>query len=317
MNVERPVSNRLAHELDVQRMQRMHQQRLREISVDGKRRSNLGNEWTRSKPTYRHITENRKRAQLEADRYDTIERENRMLLEKIALMEGGSTLDPTEGTQEFQPGVRLTRTQRPVIDHAISHQPQMPQRGAAREPISLNWSARRRELERINQENRGIVTRIQGRESNLGPRSQWRQRSEEHDRHLMMLRRPATSHGISLPRPPSPMDGRATGNSSVRTRRPLYVSSPVRPASRRDRKLPQLSSLLSPTQSGDAHILVGLASGLVSGAMLTLRPQEVDEETVVIHETWLRRDGLVVLLKDPVKRAHPAGSHVMLLPAAL
>ena len=211
MNVERPVSNRLAHELDVQRMQRMHQQRLREISVDGKRRSNLGNEWTRSKPTYRHITENRKRAQLEADRYDTIERENRMLLEKIALMEGGSTLDPTEGTQEFQPGVRLTRTQRPVIDHAISHQPQMPQRGAAREPISLNWSARRRELERINQENRGIVTRIQGRESNLGPRSQWRQRSEEHDRHLMMLRRPATSHGISLPRPPSPMDGRATG----------------------------------------------------------------------------------------------------------
>ena len=72
--------------------------------------------------------------------------------------------------------------------------------GAARAPISLNWNARRRELERINHENRGIVT-LQGRESNLGPRSQWRQRSDDHDRHLMMLRRPATSHGASLPTP--------------------------------------------------------------------------------------------------------------------
>ena len=130
MNAERPVGNRLAHELGIQRVQRIHHQRLRDIA-NGKLRGNLGNEWTRSKPSYRHVSENRKKAQLEAERYDAVERENRILLEKMAaLMTGRSTLDPTEGTQEFAPGVRLTRTQRPVIDHAISHQPQMP--GAAR-----------------------------------------------------------------------------------------------------------------------------------------------------------------------------------------
>ena len=95
------------------------------------------------------------------------------------------------------------------------------------------------------------------------------------------------------------------------------MGSPPRPTSSRDRRLPQLSSLLGATEEGDAHLLMGLASGLVSGALLTLRPQEQSEETVVIHETWLRRDGLVVLLKEPCKFAHPAGAHVMLLPSAL
>ena len=55
--------------------------------------------------------------------------------------------------------------------------------------------------------------------------------------------------------------------------------------SSRDRRLPQLSSLLGATEEGDAHLLMGRASGLVSGALLTLRPQEQSEETVVIHET--------------------------------
>lgn len=318
MNVEPPVMNRLARELAVQRQQRVHQQHLREIAEGGRRRGFVGHEWTRSKPAYRHLMQNRKKAQLESDRYGVIERENRILLDKmLALTLGAPTLDPTEGTTEFKPGVRLTKTQRPVIDHAISHQPQMPQRGAAREPLSLNWGARKRELERITQENHGIVTRLQSvaaRGSSLGPRAKWVQRSEEHDRHLRMMKRPMTSHGLSLPRPPSPLDGRKPGSASARSRRPLYERPPSRPASTRDRKLPQLSSLLSATEPGDAHILVGLASGLVSGAALLLRPQEQEQETVVIHETWLRKDGLVILLKEPCQNAHPAGAHVLLVP---
>ena len=111
----------------------------------------------------------------------------------------------TEGTWEFQPGVRLNKNQMPVIDHAVSHQPPMPQRGAAKEPESLNWSLRKRELQRITQENQGIVTRIQGRGSSFPTQSQWAKRSEEHDQYLMLLRRPVTRD--SMPTPPSPYVG--------------------------------------------------------------------------------------------------------------
>ena len=61
-------------------------------------------------------------------RFDEIEYQNRLLLQKMsALMAAGSVVDPTEGTWEFQPGVRLNKNQMPVIDHAVSHDPPMPQ----------------------------------------------------------------------------------------------------------------------------------------------------------------------------------------------
>ena len=172
----------------------------------GKRRADLGNSWhtgpQRSRPTYAHLRENLKKQQLEAERFETIEHENRLLLEKMsALMASGSVLDPCEGTWEFGPGVRLNRFQMPVIDHAVSHQPPLPMRGAAKEPESLNWGSRLRELERITHENRGIVTRIQGRESYY-PSNQWGKRSQEHDEHLLLIRRPASSYpGKSLGEP--------------------------------------------------------------------------------------------------------------------
>ena len=168
MNSEKPVGNRTVQQLEVSNQQRMHLQRLHEISSGGKRRGDLGNRWDtgpqRSKPTYTHLRENLKKQQVESERFDTIERENRLLLDKMsALMATGSVLDPTEGTWEFQPGVRLNRFQMPVVDHAVSISPKMPQRGAAKEPISLNWSLRKQELERITLENRGIVHRIHER----------------------------------------------------------------------------------------------------------------------------------------------------------
>ena len=178
----------------------------------------------------------------------------------------------------------------PVIDHA-----------ATREPESLNWGARRRELVRITQENRGIVHRIQG-SSSYYPSKQWANRSAEHDRHLLLVRRPATSERPVLPMPPSPIP-----SSGPPARRPRSMRA--RP--RRAAGGPQLSSLLHAAQEGDAHLLVGLASGFVAGAPLVLQPQEENEEAVFIHETWLRKDGLVVLLKDPVRRAHPVGAHVL------
>ena len=197
MNAETPVSNQTVHMLDLANRQRMHKQRLAEIAIGGKRRAPLGNQWHtgphRSRPTYPHLRENLKKQQLESERFEAIEHENRLLLEKMSqLMASGSVLDPTEGTWEFQPGVRLNRFQMLVIDHAVSHSPPMPQRGAAKEPESLNLTARRQELERINTENKGIVQRIQGR-SSYYPSAQWSQRSREHDEHLLLIRRPASS----------------------------------------------------------------------------------------------------------------------------
>ena len=146
MNVDAAVSNQtVARGMQADAYLR-HQQRLREIS-QGARRASLGDKWRQgplaSKPVYTHLRQNLKRAQLQNERYDTIERENRILLDKMSsLFNPASVIDPTEGTWEFSPGVRLNRFQVPVIDHGISTSPQMPQRGAAREPESLNQLGR-------------------------------------------------------------------------------------------------------------------------------------------------------------------------------
>ena len=62
MNSEKPVGNRTVQQLEISNQQRMHLQRLHEISSGGKRRGDLGNRWDtgpqRSKPTYTHLREN-------------------------------------------------------------------------------------------------------------------------------------------------------------------------------------------------------------------------------------------------------------------
>ena len=145
MNSELPVSNRTVHAAEVAHKQRMHKQRLADIATSSKRREQLGNSWrqgpNKSMPWYPHLTENLKRQQVESEKFDAIERENRLLLEKMsALTMPASLHDPTEGTYEFRPGVRLNRFMMPVIDHGISTQPTMPQRGTAREACLLYTS---------------------------------------------------------------------------------------------------------------------------------------------------------------------------------
>ena len=325
MNSETPVSNRTVHEIELSNRHKMHLQRLHEIRVAGKRRGDLGNLWRtgpqRSRPTYPHLRDNLKKQQLESERFDAIEHENRLLLEKMsALMASGSVLDPTQGTWEFQPGVRLNRFQMPVIDHAVSHQPPMPQRGAAKEPESLNWGARRRELERITAENRGIVHRIQGR-SSYYPASQWGARSEEHDKHLLLIRRPNTSPPPALPMPPSPLVA-----STRQQHRRGHVRRARGPGA-------TVSSLLAEAKVGDAYLLIGGIPDVTPGCTLIVQPRdtplaatlmdgpayavppaggEAVEERCVVHETVLRSDGLVVLLREAVCKPHPIAARVIL-----
>lgn len=189
----------------------------------------------------------------------------------------------------------------PVIDHAVSHQPNMPQRGAAKDPVSLNWGSRRRELERITSENRGIVGRIQGR-SSYYPAAQWGERSEQHDKHLLLIRRPQTSVPPALPAatpPASPALSLSAGRSRRSRRNPR----------RRDVSLTQL---LATAKVGDAHLVVGLLAGLSSGTPLVISPQSPDEEHCVVYSVVLRNDGLVVMLREPVKTPHSEGTTIII-----
>ncbi|KOO24580.1 hypothetical protein Ctob_007067 [Chrysochromulina tobinii] len=310
---EPPICNRTLAELSVQRDFESHQQRLRDIA-GGTRRAPLGNKWHegphRSTPVYRHVQQNLKRQQVQSERYDTIEHENRLLLDKMSqlMAPGSSVLDPTAGTWEFSPGVRLNRFQIPVIDHSISTQPTFPQRGSAREPESLNLGLRRRELERITSENRGIVLRIQGRGSQFD-RNEWPRRSAELDRQLLLLRRPATS--LDLPSPPVVPVGDPRAEATKRPpRRRARSQRAARTAA------PPATTLMLATAAGDAKLLIGLCPGVTRGATLIIQPGEPTEETIVVDDVWLRRDGLSVALQRACEHPHPAGVYVHLYPEA-
>jgi len=83
-----------------------------------------------------------------------IERENRLLLEKMSMiMESGRPEMASANTTEFAPGTRLDRHQYPMVDHykKLEHR-------------SLNKEARRRELLRITADNQAILARIQVRQ---------------------------------------------------------------------------------------------------------------------------------------------------------
>ena len=311
-NSEAPTCNRTLTQLEQARQRQAHKQRLLDIKY-GARRGALGNKWRegphRSKPTYAHVTQNLKRAQMQSELYDTIDHENSLLLGKMsALMRGAIASDPTKGTWEFSPGVRLNRFQMPVIDHGISHEPMMPQRGAAREPESLNPGARRRELERITNENRGIVERIQGRSSQFSA-SEMVKRSEELDRHLLLMRRPRSGMA-NLPTPPvggfhesvSPLRAQ-----SARARRPAH----------RGTAQPPTAALLAPVQAGHSKLLIGLCPGVARGSKLVLQPHEGPyEETLVVENVALQREGLEVTLEEACQQPHPAGAPVQLFSEA-
>ena len=72
-----------------------------------------------------------------------------------------------------------------------------------------------------------------------------------------------------------------------------------------------MTTLLAPTKAGDAHLVVGLLAGLTAGTPVILAPQTEAEERGVVHSVMLRNDGLVVLLRDPVKRAHSDGAIIL------
>jgi len=140
-----PINNKICNQRWVDRCQQLHRMRLNQIkpAIDNK------------PPTrYKHPFQNLKKAQLEDERNMEIERENRLLLEKMSMiMESGRPEMASANTTEFVPGTRIDRHQYPMVDHykKLDHK-------------SLNKEARRRELLRITADNQAILKRIQERQ---------------------------------------------------------------------------------------------------------------------------------------------------------
>jgi len=104
-----PINNKLCNQRWVDRCQQLHRMRLNSIKPA------IDNIPPRR---YKHLFQNLKKAQLEDERNMEIERENRLLLEKMSMiMESGRPEMASANTTEFAPGTRLDRHQYPMVDH--------------------------------------------------------------------------------------------------------------------------------------------------------------------------------------------------------
>jgi hypothetical protein len=124
--------------------QRLHKKRIRTIkaAIDNK---------APKRPS--HLRKNLKREQMMEERYATIERENRLLLEKMsAIMQGG---------------------------HGIDNRLKKPKNVGT----SMNKSYRKKELQRITQENQAILRRIQACEPSLN-RAVWEEDRRQNEKWL-------------------------------------------------------------------------------------------------------------------------------------
>ncbi|KAG5179681.1 KIAA1430-like protein-domain-containing protein [Tribonema minus] len=142
-----PTGNKACHERHVRKCQDLHRQQLTSI------KSTIDN---KPPKTLRAVAgTNAKKQQLMEDRYAQIERDNRILLEKMSTI----------------------MRSRPTVALAESVEAQ------ARYAKSLNRESRKRELQRITRENARILAAIQSSEPvyNSG---QWEREARDHERYL-------------------------------------------------------------------------------------------------------------------------------------
>lgn len=134
-----PVGSRLCAQKWQEDQYKRHRQKLAQVkpSVDN-----------RSPPRFRHLEVNLKRAQTEEERFAAIEKDNRRLLSRMTTILSASTGDGAVG-DEVVAASRSASPVRLVADH--------------KGPRSLNREYRRRQLEKITQENHAILKRIQDR----------------------------------------------------------------------------------------------------------------------------------------------------------
>mmetsp|Transcript_39159 Transcript_39159/g.97000 ORF Transcript_39159/g.97000 Transcript_39159/m.97000 type:complete len:255 (-) Transcript_39159:278-1042(-) len=162
-----PVDNRLCNDKWVERCQRIHRQKLSEMqsTAADPRLKTLDNR-TPHTMHMTHLTNRLKKQQLEEERFQQIELENKVLLGKMSKImglnamadrssQGGNSKAqfPFRSTLQLKPGMRIDMGQYPVID-TRNYYPSK----------SLNRDYRVRELRRITEQNQQMLTRIQTRE---------------------------------------------------------------------------------------------------------------------------------------------------------
>jgi hypothetical protein len=101
------IDNKLCYQRDVERKQLIHKKKLESMKSTAK--SNSCHQMDNNRPKrHKHLEQNAKKRQLEDEHYAKIERENRILIEKMySIM--NSKAKPN--AMEFQPGMRLNSNQ--------------------------------------------------------------------------------------------------------------------------------------------------------------------------------------------------------------
>jgi hypothetical protein len=199
-------------------------------------------------PRQRHLRKNAKKAQMEKERRERINHENRLLLNKMAAIvhppTGNVNRNATSTT--YKPGLRLSRNQVPVVDNWN------PSANSYKK--SMNIESRRRELEKVTAENYGILQRIQAQKAfynTEGLRKDWKD-NKAYGKNVRTFRKsphfnPPTTGSInpsfqgqegrsSVQRPHSSPQkrtpNRIKGVGVNGEPKPLLVLHPVRPQSR-------------------------------------------------------------------------------------
>ena len=156
-----------------------------------------------------HMRYNAKKAQVEGERYHTIEYQNALLLEKMRKIMYLGTAASNNG------------------HHETGHPDEVM-------PRSLNAGSRRRELRKITEQNLGIVHRIQGRASEY-ERRRWegeRRHTEEILDRIARKPRPEFARSMpSLSAAPSASPGTDALVEALADAEPLAVRSPAGPPS--------------------------------------------------------------------------------------
>merc|ERR1719198_852317 len=159
---------------------------------------------------YRHLFENLKKAQIEDERNMEIERENRLLLEKMSTIMDNVAPD-AGNTVEFIPGTRINQNQYPSVDNY-----------KVRHTRSLNKEKRRRELVRITNENQKLLQRIQKKEPYYN-HFEWHMQTIQNEKYKRMIQEyPSVSRSVNSA-------GLYTRKNNVRQLEPMNHTTGAQP----------------------------------------------------------------------------------------
>lgn len=167
-----PVSNRLCMDRYYTRTLALHHEKLESMKPTPKRCQSVDNSQPESM-SFTHLRVNLKKQQMEKERIEQLEKENRTLLDKLIKIQtrdqrslacpmGGKHTEPFpyRTAMQLKPGYRIDSGQYPVVDCADRNLPRK----------SLNAVSRQRELDSIRASNDKMLHRLQMQAPNYSSR---------------------------------------------------------------------------------------------------------------------------------------------------